>query len=168
MEVELVKKAEFALERAEFEQALKYLRALPADSANEPQVVEMMKKAQNGMDRARSYEFLTRGRQAQRAGNHSKAKAHFEQAVRIDPASLDARHLLADLLLQTRTDLPRALTMARDIVSKGGQHARYLATLGELYILNKQYVEARRVLEQALEKTPDNDRYKKLLKACKD
>jgi curved DNA-binding protein CbpA len=165
---ELVKKAELAIERTNYEQAINYLKQVEAGDPNNPQVKHMMKKAQAGFDRSRTYQQLSKGRQSQRAGNYDEAKACFEQAIHIDPTSMDARHLLADVLLETRSDLPRALSMARDIVSKGGQHARYFATLGELYLLNKQYAEARSALNKALEKTPGNDRYKKLLKACKN
>jgi tetratricopeptide (TPR) repeat protein len=164
---ELIKKAELALERAKYQQAIDYLKEVQTGDPNNPQVNQMMTKAMDGFNRARLYELLSKGRQSQRAGKDDHALACFEKAIHADPTSMDARHLLADLLLETRSDLPRALSMARDIVSKGGQQARYFATLGELYMLNKQYPEARSALEQALNKTPGNDRYQKLLKACK-
>ncbi len=165
--IELIKQAELAIERTKYDQAINFLKQVQAGDPKNPQVTEMMKKAQMGLDRSRAYELLSKGRQSRRAGNYDEAKAAFERAIHTDPLSMDARHLLADVLLETRSDLPRALSMARDIVSKGGQHARYFATLGELYLLNKQHAEARTALETALAKTPGNDRYKKLLKACK-
>jgi tetratricopeptide (TPR) repeat protein len=156
-----------ALERAKYQQAIDYLKEVQTGDPNNPQVNQMMTKAMDGFNRARFYELLSKGKQSQRAGKDDHALACFEKAIHADPTSMDARHLLADLLLETRSDLLRALSMARDIVSKGGQQARYFATLGELYMLNKQYPEARSALEQALNITPGNDRYKKLLKACK-
>jgi tetratricopeptide (TPR) repeat protein len=165
--IDLIKKAELALERAKYQQAIDFLKEVQIGDPNNPQVNQMMKKAMDGFNRARSYELLSKGRQSRRTGKFDHALACFEKAIHADPTSMDARHLWADLLLETRSDLPRALSMARDIISKGGQHARYFATLGELYLLNKQYAEARSALEQALNKTPGNDRYKKLLKACK-
>ncbi len=165
--IELLKQAEFALERAKYQQVIDFLKEVQTGDPNNPQVNQMMQKARNGLNRDRSYELLSKGRHSRRAGEYDSALACFEKAIHADPTSMDARHLLADLLLETRSDLPRALSMARDIISKGGQHARYFATVGELYLLNKQYAEARSALEQALAKTPGNDRYKKLLKACK-
>jgi tetratricopeptide (TPR) repeat protein len=165
--LDLIKKAGIAIERTNYEQAIAFLKEVQAGDPNNPDVNQMMKKAEAGFERSRVYALLSKGRQSRRSGNYDQAVECFEEAIHIDPMNVDARHLLADLLLETQRDLPRALSLARHIVSKGGQHARYFATLGELYLLNEQKAEARSALEQALERNPGNDRYKKLLKACK-
>ena len=127
----------------------------------------MLEAAAKGSMEVLAKEHVSKGMHEQRQGNLPIAIKHFGQAADIDENNLNARHLLAEALLEARQELPRALTAIKEVISKGGQRARYFATLGEILLLAKDYEHAQGAFEQALAEDPDNKEYKKRLKACK-
>jgi curved DNA-binding protein CbpA len=164
--VELVAQASIAVEREQHADAIALLeRALSADSHN-TQARELLARAQAGAAQELARGYIRQGMYERRQGDVVRARAHFEKALETDVKSVDARYQLADLLLETRSELPRALSLCKEVVGMGGQRARYFATLGELLLLAKQQDRAGEAFRKALNLEPGNKEYKKRLKAC--
>jgi tetratricopeptide (TPR) repeat protein len=162
-----IHEAEIAMEQDRFAEAVRLLQeAVSIDPENE-NALEMLEKARAGSIEALAKEHVSKGLFEQRQGNLTVAIKHFDQACEIDVKNLDARHLLAEALLQAQKDLPRALTLIKDVVGMGGQRARYFATLGDILLLAKDPERAGEAYEKAVSMAPNNKEYKKKLKACK-
>ncbi len=162
-----LQEAEIAIEQERFGDAIRFLNeALSGDPEN-AQAREMLVRAEEGNAWTIAQGHLRKGRLEQRKGNLQEATKHYERALAADSHNLDARHLLAEVMLDTREDLPRALSLAKEVVVMGGQRARYFATLGEILFLAKDLKRATEAYEKAVALEPDNKEYRKRLKACR-
>ncbi|MCP4606708.1 MAG: tetratricopeptide repeat protein [Proteobacteria bacterium] len=159
--------AKIAIEHERFGDATRLLYEILSADPGHSEAKEMLKAAEEGNMWTIAQGHLRKGRFQQREGNLKLARKHFEQALSIDSDNIDARHLLAEALVKERKDLPRALTLANEVIDMGGQRARYFATLGEILIMAKDYGKAEQAFEKAILMEPDNKEYKKRLKVCK-
>lgn len=163
----LIDHARIALEQDEHEEAVRLLKRVLDDAPDDKVALAMVEKAEAGAARSVARSCLSRGQHERRHGNLEAALTCFERALEAEQSNLEAKHLVSDVLLELRRELPRALTLSKEVVTLSGQRARYLATLGELLILAKEKTRARDVFERALALEPDNKDLKKRLKACK-
>jgi len=127
---------------------------------------ELLEQAQAEATRSLAAGYLRQGRYERMLGDMERARASLTNAVDTDPNNVEARYQLAELLLATRRDLRRALTMAREVIALGGQKARYFAILGELLLLAKETASARESFARAVSMEPENKEYRRRLKAC--
>jgi curved DNA-binding protein CbpA len=159
--------AAIALEQEQFSEATRLLEeVLKADARNE-KARKLLAQANSGAVKALAKGYIRQGMYERRQHDVLRARTNFEKALEVDATSVDARYQLADLLLEQRMELPRALTLCKEVIGMGGQRARYFATLGELLLLAKQPVRASEAFRKALEIEPGSREYKKRLKACK-
>jgi len=159
--------AVIAIEQGQFSEATHLLEAvLKADRRNK-KAAELLARANEGTVKTLAAGYVRQGMYERRQGDGERARRNLEKALEVDATSIDARYQLADLLLELRTDLPRALTLCREVIGMGGQRARYFATLGELLLLAKQMDRASEAFRKAMELEPDNRDYKKRLKMCR-
>jgi tetratricopeptide (TPR) repeat protein len=159
--------ASLAIEVGRFSDAVKLLRKVIAQHPSSPRSAELLKRAEVGAAREISSGYLRQGRFESQHGDPDFAIEKFDKAIAADPSNLEARHLLAEMLLERRRDLGRALSLCREVIGLGGQRAKYFATLGEILLLSKDKARAAEAFERALEIEPDNKDVKKKLKMCR-
>lgn len=159
--------ARIAMERAEYDDAARLLQSILEEDPDNKVATSLLELARKGAISSMARGSLSKGQIERRQGNTEKALELFEQALAAEPGNLEARHLLADALLEVKRDLSRALLLSKEVVALGGQRARYFATLGELFAMAKEYTRAREAFERAIALEPDNRELKKRLKACK-
>ncbi|MCK9461872.1 MAG: tetratricopeptide repeat protein, partial [Proteobacteria bacterium] len=111
--------------------------------------------------------YLRQARYERQHGDPEVARTHFEKAISVDPTNVDARHQLAELLVERRMDLRKALQLTREVIGLGGQRAKYFVTLGEILLLSKDKERAAEAFERALGLEPDNKEIKKRIKLCR-
>jgi tetratricopeptide (TPR) repeat protein len=83
---------------------------------------------------------------------------HFEDAVRANPASDEARYNLANAQFQNHEEA-QALESLQQASPEAQKDDSYLALLGDIYARIGRSRDAMRVLGQAIENSPDNDQY---------
>jgi tetratricopeptide (TPR) repeat protein len=132
-----------------------------------PRALEMMASANEANARTQAQQHIRRGRYAKNEGRLEEAIWYFEQALSLEKNNLDARHLLAELLVDSRTDLTRAMALMKEVVVLGGQRARYYVTLGDIFLLAKDVERAQDAFQKALRMEPENREIKRRLKLCK-
>ncbi|MDJ0762672.1 MAG: DnaJ domain-containing protein [Myxococcota bacterium] len=159
--------AEFALEQERYANAVQLLSEVLAIDPKHEQAQQLIEKARAGYAVTIAKENVTKGLHLQRQGKLGDAARHFEQAMQADAKNLDARHLLASVLLEQRRELPRAQALMKEVIGLGGERARYFATIGDIYLLAKDLDRAARAFERAVFLAPDNKEYKKRIRACK-
>jgi tetratricopeptide (TPR) repeat protein len=159
--------ADLAIEQERYMDALRFVEEILAVRPDNKKALEMKMLAEEGSAWAQAQDTMRKGRMEQRRGEYDLARQYYEEAIEIDEKNVDARHMLAELLLETKNDLQRALKLAKEVIVMGGQRARYFATLGELLLLADEAERAAQAFEKALTLEPDNKNYKKLLKQCK-
>jgi curved DNA-binding protein CbpA len=164
---EKVEQANIALERAEYVEATRILQEVLKADPDNAVAAGMMARAKEGAAQSLASGHVRQGRYEWKNGFAERAIGSFERALASDPGSHEARHLLAEVLLEQRRELPRALALCRELIAMGGQRARYFATLGELLLLAKETRRAQDAFERALAIEPENREYRKRLKACK-
>ena len=162
-----LKEAEIAIEQEHFGDAVRFLREVLSMDPENSAAKELLGKAIEGQNSASAQNYLRQGRMALRQGDGRQAEREYLRALECDPSNLDARHLLAELLLSEHRDLPRALTLMKEIIALGGQRARYFATLGELLLLAKDNERAYDAYARAASMEPSNKEYAKRLRVCK-
>jgi len=157
--------ASIALEQRQYSRAVGSLEeVLSADPENR-RAREMMDSARVGSKRELAVKYLGQGRYERQGGDPEQARRSFEKAVEADENNAEAMYQLADLLLDTRQNLPRALELAQRAAATGHK-ARYFATLGEILILAGENEKAAEVFRRAIKLEPRNSRYKRRIKAC--
>lgn len=166
--VNLLDQARIALEQHSYKDALVGLKEVLENDPGNVQAKELLKVAHKGYSRMVAQDHLRRGKEAQREGRVREAEAMFQRALDTDVNNVEARHLLAILLLGQKRDLPRALTLAKEVIVLGGQRADYFANLGEIYLLAKDDGRAAEMFKKALSIEPGNKEYKKRLKLCRN
>ena len=159
-------KARMLLESGQGTKAIKLLTALTAKEPTNSEAQELLEKAKQAAVQEMAQNHIRQGLCHRRQGRVDEAVAHFERAVAMDRRDIEARHLLAELLVENMVDLPRALALMREVIAMGGQKARYFATLGEILFLAKELERARDAFERALSMEPGNKEWSKRLKAC--
>lgn len=158
---------ERALSEQRFADALTMCRTLLNIDPKNTQVQGLLKTATVGQGKAQAQANLRRGLYAVREGQVQEAKWYFEQAASQDKDNVEARHLLAELLLQHEHDCVSALVLMKEVIVLGGQRARYFATLGDVFLGMKDYERATDAYNKAMRLEPDNKDLKKKLRLCK-
>jgi curved DNA-binding protein CbpA len=161
----LVEAAMLALDTKRFSEATNLLNEALQLNPGNPQAKDLLELAKAGTLRSMAQDCVRQGMYERRRGEPELAKEQFEKAMRADPENVDARHQLAEVLLELRQDLTRAYNLAREVIGMGGQRARYFATLGEILLLAKDNLRAREAFTRALALEPDNKDFKKKLKS---
>jgi hypothetical protein len=164
---EQIEQAAMAIELGKHAEAVRILQEVLAKRSDLPRAHDLLKKAEAGAMKELSLGYLRQARYERQHGDPETARANFERAIGADPGSLDARHQLAEMLIEHRIDLRRALALSREVIGLGGQRAKYFVTLGEILLLSKDMEHAAAAFERALALEPDNKELKKKLKACK-
>jgi len=162
-----VEQAAMAIELGKNSDAVNILQGVLAQKANMPRARELLGRAESGAVKELSLGYLRQARYERQHGDPEIARGHFEKVISIDPTSLDARHQLAEMLIEHRQDLRKALVLCREVIGLGGQRAKYFVTLGEILLLSKDKERALDAFERALAMEPDNKDLKKKIKACK-
>jgi len=167
---ELQKKMEdaaLAIEVERYGDAVRLLEAVLAENASFPNARELFRRAEAGAARKLSSGYLRQARFERMHGDSELALEHFDKAIGADGSNLDARYQLAEMLLEKRMNLGRALTLCREVIGLGGQRAKYFATMGDILLLSKDKTRAAEAFERALEIEPDNKDLRKKWKLCK-
>lgn len=89
---------------------------------------------------------------------YPEAIRYFQAAMKIDPASDEAKYNLADAYFQSG-DYENALQSLLTVSSGGQKDSSYLALLGDVYAHLGRMEEAVRSFQQAIVASPDNDQY---------
>lgn len=164
---DLLQQAGRALEQGQIPTAVHMLKQVLKLDPSHEMAQEMLAAANEANNRAQAQQHVRRGRFAKNEGGIDEAKWHFEQALALEKNNIDARHCLAEALLDSRSDLPRALALMKEVIVLGGQKARYYATLGEIFLLAKETDRAQDAFQKAIRLDPENRDLKKRLKLCK-
>jgi tetratricopeptide (TPR) repeat protein len=164
---EQVSQAAMAIELGKHANAVHILQEVLAENGDMPRARDLLRRAEAGATKELSLGYLRQARYERQHGDPEVARAHFEKAISIDPSSLDARHQLAEMLIEHKLDLRKALTLCREVIGLGGQRAKYFVTLGEILLLSKDKERAADAFAHALALEPDNKELKKKLKACR-
>jgi tetratricopeptide (TPR) repeat protein len=128
---------------------------------------DILVQANDAQAKAQAQMHLRRGRYAIREGQIKEAKWHLEQAAAVEKENVEARHLLAEILLQHERDSFGALALMKEIIVLGGQRSRYFATLGDIFFEMKDIDRAADAYNKALRMEPENKELKKKLRLCK-
>jgi tetratricopeptide (TPR) repeat protein len=164
---EKVSRAKIAIELGKHADAVNLLQEVLAENGEMPGARDLLRRAEAGATKELSLGYMRQARYARQHGDPEIARTHFEKAISVDPSSLDARHQLAEMLIERRLDLRKALTLCREVIGLGGQRAKYFVTLGEILLLSKDKERAADAFEHALALEPDNKELKKKLKVCR-
>ncbi len=128
---------------------------------------EILKQTTEQQAKSQAQMHIRRGRYAAREGQIKEAKWHLEQAAAIDKTNVEARHLLAEIMLLHERDFFSALAAMKEVIVLGGQKARYFSTLGDIFLEMKELDRAADAYNKALRMEPENKELKKKLKLCK-
>lgn len=162
-----LKDASFALEQERFSDAMSLCKEIMEVFPKEDRAAKIFKAAEEGLSKSQVRMHLRRGQYALREGQIKEAKWHLEQAVAQDKENMDARHLLAEIMLQHERDLFAALALMKEIIVLGGQRSRYFVTLGDIFLEMKDTKRASDAYNKALRIEPENKDLKKKLRLCK-
>lgn len=121
----------------------------------EPMQVVPFAAIRDAADTADGYYSLGRG--LQRAGKFEDAERAYRLALSLDPMHAEARNGLAAVSV-SRGDLRLAISILEPLVAAHPDRPHLLANLGHAYYLDKNYFEARLVLERAARLDPANPR----------
>ena len=159
--------AEIAIEHDRHGDALRLLsQVLSVDPENE-RAQTLVGVAQEGHAQKLAQSTLRKGRLAMRKNDLREAEKNFRQVLESDPSHVDAKHLLAESLIQQKKDFTKALSLMREVIATNDNRARYYATFGDLILMEGDTNRAREAYSRALELEPDNKEIKKKLKACR-
>lgn len=159
-------RAKMALEQERFTDAVAILTRLVQNDKDDKDLSCLLDRAKVAQAAALGKAHLSQGLIEQRRGHLQDAQKMYQTALETDPASQEARHLLAQVLLEQRKDLSRALMLAKESVSSGNPRSRYYVTMGDLLLLGNETGRAREAYHRALQIEPDNKEIQKKLKAC--
>ncbi|MFO8071905.1 MAG: DnaJ domain-containing protein [Polyangia bacterium] len=157
--------ASIALEQRQFSRAVGSLEEVLSVDPENRHAREMLGSARAGTRRELAVKYLGQGRYERQGGDPERALRSFEKALEVDADNAEAMYQLADLLLETRQSLPRALELAQRAATTGHK-ARYFATLGEILILAGENEKAAEAFRRAMKLEPRNSRHKRRMKAC--
>lgn len=156
-----IEEAKLALDREHYEDAIRFLTPLLTADPDDAQCLELIATAKAGLSRVRARNLISRSLVERRRGNYETAEELLNRAIEVDRSNLDAKHLIAEMLVERQLNIPRALTLAREVIAAGGQRARYYTTLGDIFALNNEQSRANEAYRRALALDPEN---KELLK----
>ena len=86
-------------------------------------------------------------------GQQQKAKAEFEECLRLDPTNVEPTYQLG-LILKSEGDVKNAIQMFEEVTRRSSQHANAFRDLGGLYLQTGAEMKARSVLERAVALNP--------------
>lgn len=159
-------RAKMAMEQERFTDAVAILSRLVNNNKDDKDLSCLLDRAKLAQAAALGKAHLSQGLIEQRRGHLQEAQKMYQVALEIDPTSQEARHLLAQVLLEQRKDLSRALMLAKESVASGNPRSRYYVTMGDLLLLGNETGRAREAYHRALQVEPDNKEIQKKLKAC--
>ncbi len=160
----LFERAEEAMDQSQHAAAAKILGEILQMVPDNPQALEMLAAVNAENNRIQLQQHIRRGRFAKNENRFDEAKWHYEQALLLDKDNIDARHLLAEMLLETSSDLHKALDLMKEVVVLGGQRARYYVTLGDIFLSLKEPGRAQDAFKKAFRLEPDNKEIQKRIK----
>jgi tetratricopeptide (TPR) repeat protein len=163
-----IQQAMLAMEVEKNAEAVRLLQEVLASGSSPPRARELLKRAEAGVAKELALGYLRQARYQRQHGDFEVARAHFEKAIAIDSTAVDARHQLAEMLLEHRRDLGRALQLCREVIGLGGQRSKYFVTLGDILLLSKDKERAAAAFERALSLEPNSKDIKKRLKGCSE
>jgi curved DNA-binding protein CbpA len=161
-----IEDAKLACEQEQYPKAIQILKKVLLFDPHNAEAQDLMTEAEGESKKILAKGYLRQGRYEKRNGQFDKARSSFDRALKIDPDNIDAQHMLAELLVETRRDLGMARTLVKKVITSGGRKGRYYATLGEIYLLSDDFTRAKDAFERALKLDPENKLYKKRLKLC--
>jgi curved DNA-binding protein CbpA len=164
--VDRISAAELALEQHRPSDAANIIDEVLKKEPGNAKAKDVFDRAKLGQMQFKAREHISSGKNECRAKNYRGACKLFELAITCDKRNLDAKHLLAEALIESKGDISHATSLAKEVIVLGGQRARYFATLGELMLLAKDSRNAKKAFLRALELEPVNKEYKKRLKVC--
>ncbi|MCI0745469.1 MAG: tetratricopeptide repeat protein [Verrucomicrobia subdivision 3 bacterium] len=106
---------------------------------------------------------LNLGRVCVKLNEFERAEQAFAQAVRLAPEQPEAHSGLAELYLQTRRNLRKAVELAETAV-KLAPEAKYYALLGQAYAMSNDRAGALAAFNRAIELRPDDRQYAEMRK----
>ena len=159
--------AEAAFKQERFAEAAAAAKMVLNASPGHTRATELLKTATEAQGRIQAQMHLRRGYYAVREGQFKEAKWHLEQAALLDKKNTDARHLLAQIMLQQERDCIGALALMKEVIVLGGQRSRYFATLGDIFLEMKDTDRATDAFNKALRLDADNKELKKKLRLCR-
>jgi len=154
------------MEQERFADAANITKSILKQFPDHERAAVVLKCAGEGLSQVQARLHIRRGRYAVKDGQPDQAKWHFEQALVIDKDNIEARHLLADLILDTERNAERALSLMKEVIVLGGKRARYFATLGDIFMVIEDFERAADAFRRALKLEPENRELKKKLKLC--
>ncbi|MDD5308288.1 MAG: DnaJ domain-containing protein [Deltaproteobacteria bacterium] len=161
----LVEAAILAVDTKRYTEAIQLINEALQLNPSNAQAKDLLEVAKAGTMRSVAQDHVRQGMFERRRGQMELARDAFEKAVKADPENIDARHQLAEVLVELKQDLTRAYNLAREVIGMGGQRARYFVTLGEILLLAKDAARAREAFGRALALEPDNKELRKKLKS---
>ncbi|MCU0661652.1 MAG: DnaJ domain-containing protein [Myxococcota bacterium] len=161
-----LEEAKLAIDRERFEDAIRFLMPLLAATPEDTECLRLMETAKAGLARLRAKTLISRGLVERRRGNFDTAEELFSRAISVDASNLDAKHLIAEMLVERQINLGRAMGLVKEVISAGGQKARYYATLGDILFLNHDISRAGDAFRRALAIDPENNELRKKLEQC--
>ena len=90
---------------------------------------------------------------ARQPGQQQKAKAEFEECLKLDPTTVEPKYQLG-LILKAAGELTKAIQMFEDVTTSASQHANAFRDLGGLYLQTGAETKARAVLERSVALNP--------------
>ena len=108
------------------------------------------KKSQAGFSAVYSWDDLRASEEGE------KAKAKYQEALKVDPKFAPAANNLAYLMLEQGGDLNQALAFAQTAYESAPDDPGIADTLGWIYYNKKAYLKATELLKEAAEKLPEN------------
>lgn len=88
-------------------------------------------------------------------GQQQKAKAQFEQCLKLDPTNPEFNYQQG-LLFKSEGEVTKAIQMLEAVITQAPQHANALRDLGALYLQTGAEANARGVLERAVKLNPED------------
>jgi tetratricopeptide (TPR) repeat protein len=161
-----LEEAKLAIDRERYEDAIRFLMPLLAAMPEDEECLRLMETAKKGLSAIRAKNLISRGLVERRRGNYEIAEDLFSRAISVDSGNLDAKHLIAEMLVERQHNLSRALTLIKEVIAAGGQKARYYSTMGDIMVLNQDLGRAGEAFRRALAVDPENKELRKKLETC--
>ncbi|MBN2802622.1 MAG: DnaJ domain-containing protein [Deltaproteobacteria bacterium] len=163
----LVHHATLAIENHEFDLALSHLAELKNRNISSREIEHLRLKAESGKLKFESMRWLREGRFEYGKGNIQEALSAFQRSMNIDPGSVEARYYVALCLYESKSDLPRSLSLIKEVIGLGGRKGKYYFLMGNLLLMSGDKKRATDSFQRAVKEDPDNREYQKVFKTVR-